>query len=51
MWGVVCVRAHAQGVIVWLGGDLHKLDGNVKCVLHTCMTFEAAPGVAGKGVG
>jgi hypothetical protein len=49
----VCVRArvHARGVLAWRGGDLHKLDGNVKCVLHTCMTFEAAPEIACKGVG
>jgi len=33
------------------GGDIHTLDGNVKCVLRTCMTFEAAPVVARKGVG
>ncbi len=27
---------------------MHTLDGNVNCVLHTCMTFEAAPGIARK---
>ena len=27
---------------------IHTLDVNVKCVLHTCMAFEAAPGIARK---
>ena len=46
----VCVRAHGRGMLAWRGGDIHTLDGNVKCVLHTCMTFEAASGIARQGV-
>ena len=47
----MCARARARGVLAWRGSDIHTLDGKVKCVLHTCMTFEAAPGIARKGVG
>ena len=51
--GELCVfaRARAGCASVWRGGDVHTLDGKVKCVVHICMTFEAAPGIARKGVG
>jgi hypothetical protein len=38
----VCVRVRARaGVRARRGGHIHTLDGNIKCVLHTCMTLEA----------